>query len=144
MRKTITIAVTVAAGVALVFAATAEGHHSFAAAFDENKPINLQGTVTYVELVNPHSWIWMDVTNEDGTVTNWGMEGGPPLNLFRNGVTRDTLPVGAEINIFGYQAKSGENKGVGVFFEYLDGRKIFMGGSAPGADGNPVPGTPQP
>ena len=105
------------------------------AAFDENKPVNLEGVVTNVELVNPHSWIWMDVTNEDGTVTNWGFEGGPPVNLFRNGVTKNTLPMGSEIKIFGYQAKSGENKGVGVFFEYLDGRKVFMGGSAPGADG---------
>ena len=115
-------------------------HHSFAAAFDESKPLNLEGVVTRVELVNPHSWIWMDVENADGTVTNWGMEGGPPVNLFRNGLTKDSLPVGSEIKVFGYQAKSGENKGVGVFFEYLDGRKVFMGGSAPGADGNPSPG----
>lgn len=130
----------VAAAAALLALKPALAHHSFAAAFDENRPLNLQGVVTRVELVNPHSWIWMDVTNEDGTVTNWGMEGGPPVNLFRNGLTKDSLPVGSEIRIFGYQAKSGENKGVGVFFEYLDGRKIFMGGSAPGADGNPAPG----
>jgi hypothetical protein len=144
MRRTITIVCAFVAGASLLFAVTAEAHHSFAAAFDENQPINLQGKVTLVELVNPHSWIWMDVTNEDGTVTNWGMEGGPPLNLFRNGLTRDTLPVGSEIKVFGYRAKSGEEKGVGVFFEYLDGRKVFLGGSAPGADGNPTPGTPQP
>ena len=127
-------------GASLLLSAPVPRHHAFAAAFDENKPINLEGVVTTVELVNPHAWIWMDVTNEDGTVTNWGLEGGPPVNLFRNGVTKDTLPVGSEIHVFGYQAKSGESKGVGVFFEYLDGRKVFMGGSAPGADGNPVPG----
>ena len=140
MPRAITIVCTVFAGAALLVSVPVEGHHSFAAAFDENKPINLEGVVTNVELVNPHSWIWMDVTNEDGTVTNWGLEGGPPLNLFRNGVTKDSLPVGSEIKVFAYQAKSGEDKGVGVFFEYLDGRKVFMGGSAPGADGNPVPG----
>jgi len=118
-------------------------HHAFAAAFDENKPINLQGTVTKVELVNPHSWIWIDVKGKDGTVINWGIEGGPPSNLFRNGITKTSLPIGTEIKLFGYQAKSGESKGVGVFVEYLDGRKVFMGGSAPGASGRGgVPGKP--
>lgn len=137
MRKSID-SIGIFIGVAaLLNSSGALPHHSFAAAFDENRPVNLQGTVTKVELVNPHSWVWMDVTNDDGTVTNWGFEGGPPVNLFRNGVTKDTLPVGSEIRIFGYQAKSGESKGVAVFFEYLDGRKVFMGGSAPGADGNP-------
>ncbi len=128
------------AGIAILLASgSATAHHSFAAAYDENAPLNMQGVVTKVELTNPHSWLWVDVTSEDGTVTNWGFEGGPPVNLFRHGLTRDTLPVGSEIKVFAYQAKSGENKGVAVFFEYLDGRKVFMGGSAPGADGQPRP-----
>ena len=139
MRKFIEPIIAVLAGASALVAATALAHHSFAAAFDESKPINLEGVVTKVELVNPHSWIWMDVSNADGTVTNWGLEGGPPVNLFRHGFTKDSLPVGSEIKVFGYQAKSGESKGVAVFFEHLDGRKVFMGGSAPGADGNPVP-----
>ena len=134
MKKTTTFVGMVVA-VGLLVALPVKAHHSFSAAFDETKPINLTGTVTKVELVNPHSWIWMDVKAEDGSVDNWGLEGGPPVNLFRNGVTKATLPVGSEIKIFGYQAKSGENKAVAVFFEYPDGRKIFMGGSAPGADG---------
>ncbi|NNC65583.1 MAG: hypothetical protein HKN84_12415, partial [Gammaproteobacteria bacterium] len=128
MRK-LSILVFTAATAALLLLKPAVGHHSFAAAFDESKPLNLEGVVTKVELVNPHSWVWLDVTNEDGTVTNWGMEGGPPVNLFRNGVNKNTLPVGSEIRVFGYQAKTGENKGVGVFFEYPDGRKVFLGGS---------------
>ncbi|HEX9876412.1 MAG TPA: DUF6152 family protein [Gammaproteobacteria bacterium] len=135
-RASILVCTALATASSLVATSTL-AHHSFAAAFDESRPLNLQGVVTKVELVNPHSWIWMDVTNEDGTVTNWGLEGGPPVNLFRNGLTKDSLPIGSEIRVFGYQAKTGENKGVGVFFEYLDGRKVFMGGSAPGADGNP-------
>ena len=134
MRK-VSILVFTAAAAALLVLQPAVGHHSFAAAFDENRPLNLEGVVTKVELVNPHSWVWIDVTNEDGTVTNWGLEGGPPVNLFRNGINKNTLPVGSEIRVFGYQAKTGENKGVGVFFEYPDGRKVFLGGSAPGADG---------
>lgn len=136
MRITIkVVGVAVAFGL-LLAAVPVRAHHSFAAAFDENRPVNLQGKVTKVELVNPHAWIWLDVTGADGKVVNWGIEGGPPTNLLRNGITKASLPVGAEIKLFGYQAKSGEPKGVGVFVEYLDGRKIFMGGSAPGADGN--------
>jgi hypothetical protein len=128
--------VGVAASVALLLVAAQVGaHHAFSAAFDDTKPINLQGTVTKVELVNPHSWIWIDVKGTDGKVVNWGIEGGPPSNLFRNGITKASLPVGTEIKLFGYQAKSGDTRGVGVFVEYLDGRKVFMGGSAPGANG---------
>ena len=144
MQRTMTFVGVVAAVVLLLVAVPVRAHHSFAAAFDETKPINLQGTVTKVELVNPHSWVWIDVKGKDGVVTNWGLEGGPPVNLFRNGVTKASLPVGAEIKIFGYQAKSGESKAVAVFFEYTDGRKVFMGGSAPGADGQPrSPGAEQ-
>lgn len=132
------VGVVVAVGL-LKVAAPVKAHHSFAAAFDENRPINLQGTITKVELVNPHSWIWIDVKGPDGTVVNWGIEGGPPVNLFRNGITKTSLPIGTEIKIVGYGAKSGESKGVGVFVEYLDGRKVFMGGSAPGANGRPRP-----
>jgi hypothetical protein len=135
MRNTIRLVGAIIAAVLLLVPLTAKAHHAFAAAFDENKPINLQGTVTKVELVNPHSWIWMDVKGPDGKVVNWGIEGGPPTNLFRNGITKSTLPVGSEIKVFAYQAKSGESKCVGVFVEYLDGRKVFMGGSAPGANG---------
>ena len=123
----------------LLLAVPVKAHHSFAAAYDDKKPINLQGIVTKVELVNPHSWLWIDVKGKDGTVVNWGIEGGPPINLFRNGFTKASLPIGTEIKLFGYQAKSGESRGVGVFVEYPDGRKVFMGGSAPGANGQAAP-----
>src|ERR1041384_3014677 len=127
-------------GVVMTVGAAAVGaHHSWNTVFSEDKPLVLRGTVTKVELVNPHAWIWIDVKGADGSVTNWGIEGGPPTNLLRNGITKTSLPIGTEIKLFGYQAKSGEPKGVGVFVEYLDGRKVFMGGSAPGADGNPTP-----
>ena len=128
----------------LMAAMPVRAHHAFSAAFDENKPINLQGVVTKVELVNPHSWIWLDVKDKNGKVVNWGIEGGPPSNLFRNGITKASLPVATEIKLFGYQARSGESKGVGVFVEYLDGRQVFMGGSGPGANGQQsTPQTPR-
>ncbi|HVH25322.1 MAG TPA: DUF6152 family protein [Vicinamibacterales bacterium] len=135
MPRTMTVVRAIVAVGLFVVTAPVAAHHAFSAAFDENKPINLQGTVTKVELVNPHSWIWIDVKGKDGKVVNWGIEGGPPSNLFRNGITKASLPIGTEIKLFGYQAKSGESKGVGVFVEYLDGKKVFMGGSAPGANG---------
>jgi hypothetical protein len=138
-----TIAGLGVAAFLLAGAAPLTAHHAFSAAFDENKPINLVGVVTKVELVNPHAWIWIDVKEKDGRVVNWGIEGGPPTNLFRNGITKNSLPVGTEIKLFGYQAKSGEPKGVGVFVEYLDGRKVFMGGSAPGANGQSTPQSPR-
>jgi hypothetical protein len=137
MKNGIRLVMTVVGLMSLLASLPVMAHHSFAAAYDEKKTLNLEGVVTKVELVNPHSWIWIEVTNEDGTVTDWGFEGGPPVNLFRHGFTKDSLPVGSEIKVFAYQAKSGQSKGVAVFFEYLDGRKVFMGGSAPGADGNP-------
>jgi hypothetical protein len=138
--RTRLVGVVIAGGM-LLAAGPVSAHHSFAAAYDETKPVNLQGKIVKVELVNPHAWIWIDVTGADGKVTTWGIEGGPPTNLFRNGITKASLPLGTEIKLFGYQAKSGEPKGVGVFVEYLDGRKVFMGGSAPGADGNARPTT---
>jgi hypothetical protein len=116
-------------------AAPARAHHAFAAAFDENRPINLEGTVTKVELINPHSWIWIDVKGPDGKVVNWGIEGGPPNSLFRNGLTKSSLPIGTVIRVAGYQAMTGDSRGVGAFLTYPDGRKVLMGGSAPGATG---------
>ena len=139
MRITVGLIVMVVAAGLLLVPVPLTAHHSFAAAFDEKRPINLQGTITKVELINPHSWLWLDVKGTDGKVVTWGIEGGPPTNLFRNGITKTSLPVGTEIKVFGYQAKSGETKGVGVFVEYPDGRKVFMGGSAPGANGRTPP-----
>ena len=87
MRITVGLIVTVVVAGLLLVPVPLTAHHSFAAAFDEKKPINLQGVITKVELINPHSWLWLDVKSADGKVVNWGIEGGPPTNLFRNGIT---------------------------------------------------------
>ena len=102
-------------------------HHAFSAEFDGNRPVTLLGTVTMVEWVNPHAWIHMDVTGEDGTVVSWMVEAGAPNAMFRRGFRKDSLPVGTEILIDGYQAKSGKNIANGRNIRLGDGRTLFMG-----------------
>ncbi len=131
MKLRMTLALWMAAAAAL----PALAHHSFAAEFDEKKPIRLVGKVTKVEFINPHSWIHIDVKNADGSVTNWGVEGGSPNALYRQGFTRDALPLGSEIVVEGYRSKDGSNRAVGKDLTFTDGKRLFLGGSAPGASG---------
>ena len=113
----------------------AYGHHAFAAEFDGNRPVRLQGTVTKLDWINPHSWIHIDVKDKDGKATGWMIEGGSPNALLRLGFTKQALPIGSEIVVDGFQAKDGSNRAVGKSVSFADGRKLFLGGSAPGANG---------
>ena len=123
--------------LALLVSAPAHPHHAFAAEFDINRPIKLRGTVTKMDWINPHSWIHIDVKSPDGKVTSWMIEGGSPNVLLRLGFTKDALPPGSEIVLEGFQAKDGSNRGVGKTLSFADGRKLFLGSSAPGANGEP-------
>jgi hypothetical protein len=108
-------------------------HHAFTAEFDANQPIKLRGTVAKLELINPHSWIHIDVKNSDGTTTRWMIEGGTPNTLLRRGITKSSLPIGAEILVDGYRAKDGSPRANGRDVTFPDGRKIFFGSSDPGS-----------
>jgi hypothetical protein len=116
---------------ALVLAAVpAWAHHAFAAEFDSSKPLTLKGNVTKWELINPHSWIHLDVVGDDGKVIAWAVETAPPNNLYRLGFTRESLPPGTEIVIEAFQAKDGSNKASGKDIRFPDGRKLLLGLSA--------------
>jgi hypothetical protein len=117
----------VVAAVGLVLAAVpVRAHHAFAAEFDQSKPIKVQGAVTKWELTNPHSWIYIDVKDADKVVT-WMIEGASPNNLYRLGLTKESLPAGTEITVEGYQAKDGSTRAVGRNITFANGKKFFLG-----------------
>ena len=126
MGKSLVFALAAAAGL-FVAVAPMLAHHSFAAEFDGTKPVDLVGTVTKVDWVNPHSWIYMDVRGEDGTVANWGLETGPPNVLYRMGWRRDTVKPGDSITVHGYMAKDGSHTVAAREITTPDGRKLFAG-----------------
>lgn len=129
-----------AAGVAASLAAAsmpASAHHAFSAEFDANLPIALRGPIIRVEWINPHSWIHLMHTNDDGSQQPWMVEGGTPNTLLRRGINRDSLQIGTEIVVTGYQSKDRlcepECRGNGRDITFPDGRKLFMGSSGTGA-----------
>ena len=103
-----------------------QAHHSWTAVFDEDKPVILKGTLTKVEFVNPHGWIWIDVKNADGTVTNYGIEGGAPNGLVRNGITKQTMKPGEVLTVRGYGSRDGSNLIAGVSYTREDGTEFFL------------------
>ena len=124
-----TMILLVIVGLAAFAAAPVVAHHAFSAEFDADRPLQLEGTVVRVEWINPHAWIHIE-TAEGQT---WMVEGGTPNTLFRRGFTKDSLLVGTEIMVDGYQAKDGTNKANGRDLTFKDGQKLFMGSSGTGA-----------
>jgi hypothetical protein len=119
-----------AAGLAMiVVAAPCWAHHAFSTEFDATRPVVFTGKVTKVELINPHSWIHVDVVNDDGTVTSWMIEGGSPNALLRRGIDRNTIPIGSELLVDGYGSRDGGSKAVGVDVKFADGTPLFLGGT---------------
>jgi hypothetical protein len=131
MRKTVLM---LCAGVLVMAGARVAAHHAFGAEFDPNAPLRLQGKIVRLEWVNPHTWIHMEITKDDGTKEVWAVEGGTPNTLLRRGLTRDTLKIGTEIIVDGYQTKDHSLKRAnGRDVTFTNGQKIFMGSSGTGA-----------
>jgi hypothetical protein len=106
-------------------------HHSFAAEFDSEKPVSLKGKFVKMEWINPHSWIYMDVTGPDGKVASWKCEALPPNGLYRGGWRKDSLKPGDEITVEGFLAKDGTSTMWTRTVTTADGRRMFAGNADP-------------
>jgi len=110
-------------------------HHSFAAEFDANKPVTLKATVTKLEWLNPHIWLYVDVKDESGAITHWQCEGGAPNSLTRNGWSKNSVKPGDEVIIEGFRAKDATNTCDSRAVKLPDGRRLFAGSAE---DGGPT------
>ena len=115
----------------LLAGARAVAHHAFSTEFDVNRPIELKGKVTKVELINPHSWIHITVVDDKGNAVEWMVEGGSPNALVRKGINKNSIPIGSDLVIRGYGTRDGSNKAVGRDIQFADGRALFFEGSRP-------------
>ena len=121
-------------GIALcVASAPLRAHHSFAAEYDEHKTVTLKGTLTRLDWVNPHGWLYIDVKGPDGKVVNWAIEAGAPNALLRRGLRKTDFPAGIEIVVTGFLAKNGSPTANGRTVTLPDGRDFFAGSSGTGA-----------
>jgi uncharacterized protein DUF6152 len=115
-------------------------HHSFGAEYDATKPITLTGVITKIEWTNPHSYFYLDVTDEKGVVANWKLEGYPPNALYRTGWKKDTtMKAGDTITVFGWRARDGSNLAHSREITLPDGKKMFFGPPAGTGDGGAAP-----
>ena len=121
----------------LAAARPSAAHHSFAAEYDANQPITLRGAVARIDLVNPHAWLYIDVKGGDGEVTRWNVEMGAPNALIRRGITKSSVPIGADVTVDGYRAKDGSRTVNGTTIKLADGRSLFSGSQSAPAEGVP-------
>jgi hypothetical protein len=136
MRKAALLAGAVSLACLLFSVAPALAHHAFTAEFDPNKRVKIAGTVTSLEWTNPHVWLYVDVKDEIGKVTNWGFEMGSPNTLIRQGWRRTALKLGDQVTVEGFSAKDGSNIANARSVTLPDGRKVFAG--SPETDGGPA------
>ena len=115
----------------------AAAHHAFSAEFDADRPMQLHGTVTRTEWINPHSWIHIDVTDENGNVESWAIECGAPNALIRRGLNKNSVPAGTELVVDGFGAKDGSNTANARDITLPDGSQFYVGSSGTGAPGQP-------
>lgn len=137
MKIKVAALAAVAAASGLLGLSQVNAHHAFAAEFDANAPVLLRGKVTQVQFINPHSWVHIEAENDDGTTTHWMVEGGTPNTLLRNGINRNSLAIGTDVIVRGYQSKDKvcepKCKANGRDITLSNGEKVFMGSSGTGA-----------
>lgn len=125
--------VSLALAVLVAGGPVAMAHHAFSSEFDATKPVKLRGEIVKMEWINPHAWMHLQVTDEDGNSENWMIEAGPPGALVRRGWSKTSVRPGTEVLVEGYQATDGANRANGRDVTFPDGRRLFAGSSGTGA-----------
>ena len=134
MRTRLLVSVLGACAVLFTAALPLAAHHAFGAEFDANRPVLLKGKIVKVEWVNPHTWLHVEITKEDGAKEVWMVEGGSPNSLLRRGATKNSFPVGTDVVVDGYQARDhSELRANARNVTFTDGRKLFLGSTGTGA-----------
>ena len=141
MRIRLLTTVLAATAALLTASLPAAAHHAFGAEFDANRPVLLKGKIVKIEWVNPHTWIHVEITKEDGTKEVWSVEGGSPNSLLRRGANKDTFPIGTDVVVDGYQTRDHTQLRANARnVTFPDGRKLFLGSTGTGApDENSFP-----
>jgi hypothetical protein len=116
---------------------SASAHHAFAAEYDADKPISLNGKLTKVEWINPHGYVHVDIKDKAGKTADWLIEFGAPNSLLRKGFRKTDFPVGSDVVVKGYQAKNGANVAAASTVVLPDGRSFYAGSEGTGAPGDP-------
>ena len=139
MRTQLCVALAGLGFLAVLTAKPVVAHHAFNAEFDAKRPVKFKGTVTKMVWVNPHAWIYVDVKKADGSVEEWMVEAGTPNTLLRRGFTKQSLQVGTEITVDGYQSKDGSLRMNGRDVTLPNGQTLFIGSSGTGAPSDEKP-----